>query len=48
LKIVPLAPADAARFPQAWNTFQDRFIDSPSGVVVEADRLGQDVVTKRA
>jgi len=48
LKIVPLAPADAARFPQAWNAFQDRFIDSPMGVVVEADRLVQERMTKRA
>src|SRR5271165_6083614 len=29
LKIVPLTPADAARFSQAWSALQGRFIDSP-------------------
>jgi hypothetical protein len=48
LKIAPLTPADAARFSQAWNTFQGRFIDGPRGVVVEADRLVQEQMIKRA
>jgi hypothetical protein len=47
LKIVPLAPADAARFSQAWNTLQGRFIDSPKGVVTEADHLVRELMTKR-
>jgi hypothetical protein len=47
LKIVPLAPADASRFSQAWNTLQSRFIDSPKGVVTEADHLVRELMTKR-
>ena len=47
LKIVPLAPADASRFSQAWNTLQGRFIDSPKGVVTEADHLVRELMTKR-
>jgi hypothetical protein len=47
LKIVPLAPADAARFSQAWNTLQGRFIDNPKGVVTEADQLVRELMTKR-
>jgi hypothetical protein len=47
LKIVPLAPADASRFSQAWNSLQGRFIDSPKGVVTEADHLVQELMTKR-
>lgn len=47
LKIVPLAPADAARFSQEWNTLQGQFIDNPKGVVAEADRLVRELMTKR-
>jgi hypothetical protein len=47
LNIVPLAPADAARFTQAWNTLQSRFIDNPKGVVVEADHLVRELLLKR-
>jgi hypothetical protein len=47
LKIVPLAPADASRFSQAWNTLQGRFIDNPKGVVTEADHLVRELMTKR-
>ena len=47
LKIVPLTPADAARFSEAWNTLQGRFIDSPKGVVVEADHLVRELMAKR-
>ncbi|HEY2532515.1 MAG TPA: hypothetical protein VGJ20_32045 [Xanthobacteraceae bacterium] len=47
LKLVPLTPADAARFSDAWNTLQGRFIDSPKGVVVEADHLVQELMTRR-
>jgi hypothetical protein len=47
LNIVPLAPADAARFTQAWNALQSRFIDNPKGVVVEADHLVRELLLKR-
>jgi len=47
LKIVPLAPADAARFSQAWGVLQTRFVDDPRGVVVEADRLVRDLMVRR-
>lgn len=47
LKIVPLAPAEAARFSQDWNGLQSRFVDSPKGVVMEADRLVRELMVKR-
>jgi hypothetical protein len=47
LSIAPLAPADAARFTQTWNALQARFIDSPKGVVVEADQLVRELMVKR-
>ena len=47
LKIVPLTPADAARFSQAWGALQSRFIDNPKGVVVEADQLVRELMEKR-
>lgn len=47
LNITPLAPADAARFTQAWNALQGRFIDNPKGVVVEADHLVRELMLKR-
>ena len=47
LKIVSLTPADAARFSHAWSTLQGRFIDSPKGVVVEADQLVRELMEKR-
>lgn len=47
LKIVPLSAADAARFREAWNALQARFIDNPKGVVVEADVLVRDLMVKR-
>ena len=42
-----LAPADAARFAQAWNVLQARFIDNPKGVVVAADHLVTELMVKR-
>jgi hypothetical protein len=45
--ITPLAPAEAARFSQAWNTLQSRFIDNPPGVVVQADQLVRELMLKR-
>ena len=45
--ITPLAPADAARFAQAWNGLQIRFVDDPKAAVAQADRLVYEVMTKR-
>ena len=47
LKLVPLPPAEAARFAEEWNLLQSRFVDSPTGVVAEADRLVRDLMLKR-
>jgi len=47
LNITPLTPTDAARFTQAWNGLQSRFIDNPKGVVAEADHLVRELMTKR-
>src|SRR5580704_3081259 len=47
LSITPLAPAEAARFSQAWNALQGRFVDNPKGVVVQADQLIREVMLKR-
>ena len=34
-----LSPEDRARFTAAWRALEARFVDDPSGAVVEADRL---------
>jgi hypothetical protein len=47
LEIVPLAPADAVRFTQAWSALQGRFIDNPKGVVLDADQLVRELMAKR-
>jgi hypothetical protein len=47
LKIVPLTPSDAARFSQAWNELQSRFIDNPKGVVAHADQLVRELMEER-
>ena len=47
LNIVPLVPAEAARFSQAWNALQGRFVDNPKGVVVEADHLVRELMVTR-
>lgn len=47
LTITALAPAEAARFSQAWNALQGRFVDNPKGVVVQADQLVRDLMLKR-
>jgi LPXTG-motif cell wall-anchored protein len=47
LKIVALAPAEAARFSQAWTALQGRFIDNPKGVVVQADQLVRELMLAR-
>src|SRR5580658_637926 len=47
LDIVPLAPAEAARFTQAWSALQGRFVDNPKEVVVQADQLIRELMLKR-
>lgn len=47
LRIVPLSPADAQRFSQAWRTLQSRFVDNPHGALAEADALVRDLMHKR-
>jgi hypothetical protein len=47
LNIVPLAPAEAARFSQEWKALQGRFVDNPKGVLMEADQLVRDLMGKR-
>lgn len=47
LTITPLASAEAARFTQAWNSLQGRFIDNPKGVVVQADQLVRELMLRR-
>jgi len=47
LEIVPLAPADAGHFSQAWRSLQARFIDNPQGALMEADRLVRELMLRR-
>ena len=47
LEILPLAPSDAARFSEAWQTLQSRFVDNPKGVVVQAEQLVRELMVKR-
>ena len=47
LNITPLAPAEAARFSQAWTALQGRFVDNPKGVVIQADQLVRELMLKR-
>ena len=47
LHIVPLAPADAAHFSQAWRALQARFVDNPQGVLMEADQLVRELMLRR-
>jgi hypothetical protein len=47
LTITPLSANDAARFTQAWNAMQGRFVDNPKGVVIDADRLVRELMMKR-
>jgi hypothetical protein len=47
LDIVPLSPADATKFRQAWVAIQARFVDDPKASVVEADHLVYDLMAKR-
>ena len=47
LEIVPLTPADAVRFTQAWSALQGRFVDNPKGAVLDADHLVRELMAKR-
>jgi hypothetical protein len=47
LKLVTLPAAEASRFAQAWQVLQSRFVDNPTGVVGEADRLVRELMLKR-
>jgi FtsZ-interacting cell division protein ZipA len=47
LDIVPLAPAEAARFTEAWGSLQNRFVDNPAWTVTEAEQLVRQLMQKR-
>jgi LPXTG-motif cell wall-anchored protein len=47
LDILPLTPAEAARFSQDWNALQGRFVDNPKSTVVQADQLVRELMLKR-
>jgi hypothetical protein len=47
LVLTPLTLAEAARFTDAWNALQSRFVDNPKGVVVQADQLVRELMLKR-
>jgi hypothetical protein len=47
LEIVPLTPADAVRFTQAWSALQGRFVDNPKGAVLDADHLVRELMATR-
>jgi hypothetical protein len=46
-KIVPLTPAEADRFAQAWTRLQGSFVDDPKGVLVQAGQLVGELLRKR-
>lgn len=45
--IQPLAPADHARFSEAWHATQARFVDEPAAATAAADRLVTDLLVVR-
>lgn len=47
LDITRLSPAQCERFGAAWDRVQQRFVDDPSGAVVEADGLVKEVMRAR-
>lgn len=47
LQLVVLPAAEASRFAQEWEALQTRFVDNPTGVVAEADRLVRELMLKR-
>ena len=46
-KIRPLTQADRANSLAAWQKIQARFVDDPSGALIEADRLIQAIMAAR-
>jgi hypothetical protein len=46
LTLVPLAAPEAARFSKVWQALQGRFVDNPTGVLIEADQLVRDLMVK--
>lgn len=47
LDIVPLSPADAARFSDSWKALQARFVDDPKAAMAGADSLVRELMQKR-
>ena len=47
LEIIPLAASEGARFSEAWQSLQSRFVDNPKGVVVQAEQLVRELMVKR-
>jgi hypothetical protein len=47
LQLVSLPAAEASRFAQEWEALQIRFVDNPTAVVGEADRLVRELMLKR-
>jgi hypothetical protein len=47
LKLIPLSQTEATRFAQEWTLLQSNFVDNPTGVVGEADRLVRELMGKR-
>ena len=47
LHIIPLSPADGARFSEAWRSLQNCFVDSPRAAVEDADRTVRELMEKR-
>jgi hypothetical protein len=47
LEIIALSPSEAARFSEAWQALQGRFVDNPKGVVVQAEQLVRELMQKR-
>ena len=47
LEIIPLAASECARFSEAWQALQSRFVDNPKGVVVQAEQLVRELMAKR-
>jgi len=45
LHIRALTTAERSRFVEAWREIQTRFVDDPSGALIEADRLVGEVMT---
>ena len=47
LDIIPLTAAETARFTNSWNRLQGSFVDDPKGVLIQADQLVRELLTKR-